>query len=214
MAEALGLAVLAAGCERNVRLADKTVPTVTVRPVTHYGVALDEDATPEDVAYVLLRALRDDVNAASDEDRRRALDVQFDLAAPNAITSALRHQRLTRDEAIYQVVTHWAPIVAYYVDNFDFDLATARQQLAATPSHVGTDGQTVCAVVVPLADPGGDERAAVFLEIMLAREKAGDRGAAGSSNGKEFWRVVQLQFETRRRPPQAALPLLPHSLTP
>ncbi len=194
-----GLALLAAGCERNVRLVGKDLPSVKVAPVTHYGVTLDESASPEEVVYVLLRAIRDDVTAADDEARHAALKVQFDVAAPTAILSVLRNPRLSRDESIYQVVTHWAPIVAYYVDNFDFDLPAARERMRVAPTQIGAAGQSLCGVGLPLADPSGDARAAVLLEVLMAKEKPSG-GTAAASDDAGLWRVVQLQFEKRGRP--------------
>src|SRR3972149_10392414 len=89
VAAASGLAVWC-GCGGDARLAGQRIRSVTVRSVAHYGVTLDQQASPEQVAYVLLRAVRDDVVAKSREERDTALDKQFDLCAATVIQNKNR----------------------------------------------------------------------------------------------------------------------------
>ncbi|MBU0719483.1 MAG: hypothetical protein KJ749_14655, partial [Planctomycetes bacterium] len=80
---------LAAGCESAGagRLANRKVEKPEVRTVTHYGMTLDEDASPEEVAFVLLRAIRDDFYAADLASREAAIDMQLDVCAANEMAA-------------------------------------------------------------------------------------------------------------------------------
>ena len=118
---------LPGGCKRDVRLADHQVRHPEVRTVSHYGLTLDESATPQQVSYVLLRAIHDDFTAETKDDREHALDVQFDLCAAGAIAKR-NPTGLPRDEYLYTVIYRWTPTVAHYVQSFptDWDKAKTR----------------------------------------------------------------------------------------
>ena len=176
-----------AGCNRDVRLADRESPHVEVRDVTHYGLTLDSDATPEQVAFVALRAIRDDVLAATPEARQAALHKQFDVAAANVIARRKRPDQ-DRDEWVYRVVYHWAPTVAHYVDTFPLEWSKAEERLVRRAPRLGKPAgadaeQIEVAMEVQPAD-GGPE-AQVVLYVRLARDK-------------DYWRVLHLGFDAKR----------------
>ena len=182
------------GCRQPVE-----IPPTEVKTVEAYGVKLDELATPQQVTFVLLRSMRDDVEAAQAGDRQRqkqAFRVTFSLGAFSEIEKRLS-RGLGRDEntglgesrerKIYDVIYHWAPIVGHYVRSFDLDEKTAVERTRATirPNN------TLAVVQYDVAhDPAASEpaeRQAVVLEVTLTREKA----TAGTG---EFWRVARVDF--------------------
>lgn len=173
------------GCGRDVRLAGQKLRDVNVRTVTHYGLTLDEQAEPEQVAFVLLRAMRDDALAQSPEDREAALDRQFDVAAGGAITS-LTPAGFTAAETLHRVVSHWTPVVGHYAANFDFDWEAAKDRLVRL-SIAQTKGETQeCQVLMELDSPDGDPNARAVLIIGLIQEKG-------------FWRVYRVGFVPNQR---------------
>ncbi len=182
------LLALSTGCDRNARLADHQIRHPVAKTVTHYGKTLNEGATPAEVAYVLLRAIQDDFTAAKDEDRQKALDIQFDLCAGDSIDSK-QHTSLTRDEFLYEVVYRWTPTVAHYVGDVETDWDKAKARLI-TASMRPASGAAVDAmeidVFMKLADPSGDPNASVVLQIGLIQEKG-------------FWRVMKIGFDSSRR---------------
>ncbi len=177
-----------AGCSGDARLADHEIRHSEVKTVSHYGVTLDKEASPEQVGYVLLRAIRDDVLAETDEARQSALDVQFDLCAANRIRQANRSS-LSDDEFLYEVVRHWAPTISYYVDAIETEWESAKPRMRvgplASPGHAA-QGVQERGVFVQLADPSGDPNARVLLLIQVIRDET-------------YWRVMQLQFDPWHR---------------
>jgi hypothetical protein len=183
----VGLA-LSYGCSRDARLADKRLRHPEVKAVTHYGVTLDEEASPKQVAYVLLRAIHDDFLAETDEQRQAALDVQFDLCAADALArrNPTGH---TRDEFIYQVVYHWTPAVSHYVGDFETDWEKAQARMVtheSKPAGKPNDKAKRAMVFMPLEDPGGDANARVVLMVQLVKDKG-------------YWRAEGLGFEPHYR---------------
>lgn len=183
----LGLSVWG-GCKRDVRLAGRELRSVTVGTVTHYDVTLDRDASPQQVAYVLLRAIRDDFLARNEPDREAALDKQFDICAANRIAARNRLE-IDRDEFIHNIVYHWTPTVSHYVFDFEteWEKANARFTLVG-PRHVsGADGNpSECEVLMEVDDPDGDPNARVVMVVYLVQDKW-------------YWRVLHLGFDPRGR---------------
>lgn len=199
LAAAAGLA----GCSRDVRLAGKKVRHVQARVVQHHGIELDESATPEEVVYVLLRAIHDDVNARTAAEREAAMDVQFDTCAPDGIVSAAPPSKATRDEALYLVVSHWAPALAYYADTFNVPFDKLRPRMTATSPRVGRSGDVACTVNVRTEDPSSDPRAAVNIIVSLVRVRpagAAVGSGADSGDGSGLWRVLTVGFLPSVRP--------------
>ena len=182
------LIALIASCNRDVRLAGRNVPSVKVRTVSHFGLTLDRDSSPEPVAFVALKAIREDVLAGNEKDREAALAKQFDVCAANII-QAKNRSSIKRDPYIYNVVYHWAPTVSHYVDNFDLDWEQAEKRLVRRdpPQEEEVKGQfEKCTVLMELDDPTGDAGARVVMVLWLARDDG-------------YWRVVHLGFDNTSR---------------
>ncbi len=185
---AAALLVVAGGCERNVRLADHKLRHPVLKTVTHYGKTLDEKASPADVTYVLLRAMRDDFLASTDEERQRALDVLFDICAANEL-EAQQRTSLARDEYLYEVVYRWTPTVAHYVGDFETDWDKAAARLETTnrrPAKGSTPDVEAVTVLMAVADPSGHPNAGVVLKVTLVTDKG-------------YWRVLNVGFDSARR---------------
>lgn len=180
--------VLIPGCERSARLTGRKLRDVTVRTVTPYGVRLDQEASPEQVAYVLLRAIRDDFLAANEAEREAALDIQFDVAAVDEIL-AWNSMGLTREEALFMMVHNWTPTVSHYVHDFETDWDQARARLVThrpRPATEGGGGKSECQVLMEVHDPGGDPNANAVLVVWLVEDQ-------------DYWRVLRVGFAPDRR---------------
>ncbi len=190
---AIGLGVLWCGCGRDVRLAGKKVRHVQVGPVTHYGVSLDQAATPEQVAFVALRAIREDFFAATPAERDGASDVQFDVAAAEVIASRNRTS-LSRDEYVHHVVTHWTPAVAHYAGDFEVEAGKALGRFKNRGTSKSSGGDvTECELAMEVADPSGDPAAQVVMVAWLAKDGG-------------LWRVLHFGFEPKRTLANAKIP--------
>jgi len=188
---ALLAAVIVVGCSRDVRLSGRNIRSVTVRPVTHYGLTLDQNATPEQVAYVALRAIREDVEAGTDAAKREAaLDIQFDVCAANKIQE--RNKGSTpRDEWIHSVVYHWAPTVSHYAADFETDWEKAKSRLILFPSKASSvsTSSSEALVAMTVNDPSGNPNASAVLMVLLQKDGG-------------MWRIMHFGFEvgSRSRP--------------
>ncbi len=182
------LLLLCGGCSRDTRVGDRKVRSPKVRTVSHYGVTLDQDASPKQVAYVLLRSLREDYLAADDDAREKALDVTFDVCAASILAES-NPTSFSDDEFTHQLVYRWAPIVGYYVGALDFEWDKAEKRLVsaiAKPLKLRKKEYETANILIELADPSGDSRKQVVLVVKLARDQG-------------YWRVFQLTFEQTRR---------------
>lgn len=184
----VAVSILSIGCQRDVRLAGKKIPTVNVRPVTMYGMTLDATASPEQVAFAALQAVREDFGAKDAVEREAALARQFDLCAANHIDSR-RSSSLERDEHIYNVVYRWTPTVSHYVGDFPTDWTAAQARLhrreLKLPEKVNGTAE-VTEVAMAVKDPGGEPDASVVLLVWLARDEG-------------LWRVSHFGFDRERR---------------
>ena len=201
----LALLPIWSGCDRDARLAGQKLREVTVETVTHYGVALDQEASPEQVAYVLLRAIHDDFLAEDETAREAALDKQFDVCAANELVpeSLPDHERR---EMLYRLVHRWTPAVAHYVHGFEteWEKAQARfTRLGMQPSPNSKGGGMECQILMELEDPGGDPNARVLLAVGMIQD-----------NG--YWRVIRLAFAPNRRTlgSRSPAPVSPAEMTP
>lgn len=185
----LGLLLLMPACRRDARLAGRNVPErVDVHAVTHYGRQLDEKASPEEVTYVMMRAILDDFRATAEEQREAALAVQFDICAANIIDSQ-RSAGLTREEYIYNIVYRWTPTVSHYVDAFDLDFETAKARMKRVHPQrnlTAPADATETTIHMELPDPSGDPNAQVVMIVWLAKDSG-------------FWRVVHPGFDQKLR---------------
>jgi len=173
------------GCGRDVRLAGKKIRHVQVKAASHYGLVLDQAATPEQTAFAALRAIREDFFAPTRQAREDALDIQFDVAAADIIAGRNRTS-LMRDEYIHHVVSLWTPTVSHYAGDFEIDpeKAIARFKNRGASRSPGGDA-TECELAMEVADPGGDAAAKAVLLVRLAKDGG-------------FWRVLHFGFEPRR----------------
>jgi len=175
-------------CDRDARLAGRKLRDVTVGTVTHYGATLDKSATPKQVTYVLLRAIREDFKAKTLEERETALDKLLDVAATGYLTKG-RANEIDRWETVFRIVNRWTPTVAHYVDDIETDWEKARvrlREIGLEPIKNRSDGTQQCKVITQLADPSGDPNAAVILIIQLIQDSG-------------YWRVLGLAYENSRR---------------
>lgn len=167
------------GCGGGSHFDARDVLEVEVRPVTLYSMTLDASASPEEVAFAALSAVRDDFEATSREARTRAIASQFDLAAINVLAGRNR-TRLDDHEFVYDVVYHWTPTVSHYSGDFPKTAEEARSRFVR---RLESDGQVELAMVV--ADPEDDPRAQVVMAVWLARDKG-------------IWRVLHFGFDRKR----------------
>lgn len=175
------------GCSRDVRLSGKKLRSPVVREAFHYGVKLDQQASPEQVTYVLLRAIRDDVNAASAQAREEALDIQFDVCAADEL--ARRNKtRLARDEFIYHAVNSWAPTLSHYAGSFPTSLDDAKARFVRREGKLGSDAKPTAgtAVLLEVEDPSRNANANAVVSVLLIQDGG-------------FWRVIEVGFVHGKR---------------
>ncbi|HSW46569.1 MAG TPA: hypothetical protein VLM89_13460 [Phycisphaerae bacterium] len=187
----LAAVVTLSGCTRPVE-----IPPMDVKVVDAYGVKLDDFSPPQQVVYVLLRSLREDVEAAQAGDRSRqkeAFKVTFCLAAYGEIENRLK-QGLgvadlgdSRERKIYDVINHWAPIAGHYVRSFEMDEKAAIDKFRTTVSSDGGSAVVLTDVVHDPESPDPADRRPVVFEVNLVREKSSD-------GSREFWRVARVDF--------------------
>jgi len=182
---AAAIAALGAGCD-DPTLVGQRIPTAEVRTVEAYGRVLDRQAGPKDVVFVLLQAVRDDIQTARSRDKeahRWAFDVQSGLAAPEAMYG--RYQRslqrnsmpiqITRDEAVYKLVKLRAPLLSHYAESFDTDYQTAADKMLV---YTQPDGK-VSVVLYDVRSASGDSEATVKVEF--AKEQ-------------DYWRISRISY--------------------
>ncbi len=190
------------GCGEDARLVEHDIPHVVVESVSDQGLELGPQASPKEVAYVVLRAIRDDVLAGHDSQARRAaLLRQLAVCDPDYIYDFYkqvmgRRAVYDRDEWVYKKVNLWAPTVAYYVDSFDLDRETAESRMATGPTSrsLGWPGETV-QVHFAASDPQGQPGAGAVVRILLHKHETGG------------WRVFHVGFAKRRPGPGAPQPM-------
>jgi hypothetical protein len=176
---ALALLFFGSGC-RDPQLSEADADDAVVKAVTAYGVTLDASAAPEAVAYVLLRAIRDDVLASQRGDsvaRRAAEAVERSIAAPQRIQQGVRQytkDQMSAAEAVHSATRFWSPIAAHYVGDLDFTLDDARSRMVMI-----SQSSDAGAVHIDVENPQDHRR--TTLAISLARE-----------NG--YWRVYKVGY--------------------
>ena len=182
-------------------MADRRIPHVVVETVSDQGVELGPQASPQDVVYVLLHAIRDDVLAGADrEARRQALLRQMGVCDADYIYELYQsimgpRAVYSRDEWVYKKVHLWAPTLAYYVDSFDCDLGSAKARMSVRPTsrRENWPGETV-QVDLPAADRAGQPGADVVVRVRLHKHQTG------------HWRVFHAGFAKKRPPAPSAVP--------
>lgn len=175
---------------------EEDIPPAVVKPVTAYGLTLDTTATPKQVAFVLLRSIADDVQAAQARDTKRqkeALRLTYSLAAYSTIAPRIGESAAkpadaarskARDKRLYTFVKDWAPIVAHYIRSFDTDAEAAGRKMrihfqTASTVHLLYD---VCHDPAE-TDPARQQKATIELELTMEPEGA-----------LSYWRVAKITF--------------------
>lgn len=158
--------------------------------VTDMGRTLDKDASFKEVAYVLFRAIKDDIEAGDDvAARQAAFERQLAVCAPDHIFARAYNKGLGRERAVREIVWHWAPTLAHYTDDFplDYQSFADRSQFSRVAMAGDDKGEREKRDVrIALADPSGDPNASAVAGVQLERE-----------NG--LWRVSVVGFDREKR---------------
>ena len=177
------------GCD-DPSLAGKDIPSVEVRTVESHGRVLDQQASPEEVVFVLLQAVREDVQAARNLDKeamKEALKLEASLAACEWMYANYKRtlQRMTlpvevsSDVAVFKLVRMWAPLLAHYAEFFDRDYESAVEHMVA---YRGPD-QNDAVVLYDVPPTAGESPATVKLELRRERD---------------YWRIRRISFSRTR----------------
>jgi len=175
-------------CGGDARLTGQKVRHAAVKTVSLYGLTLDQNASAEQVAFVALRAMREDALAEDAAAREAALDKQFDVCAAGVLAKTNRTS-IPSDQYIYGVVNHWTPTVAFYAKDLETDWEKASTRLVRRDSTAAKDVKDEskeCEVQMQLADPSGDPNASLVLVVWMALDDG-------------YWRVTHLVFDSTRR---------------
>lgn len=211
---------LTSGCSKST---EEKAPSAEIKTFEAYGVTLDPAASPQQVAYVLLRSIADDYVAAKAKDskaQREAQLVTYFLCAPKTIEERLVQTinlmnadakktslGAERDERLFKTVHLWGPVIGHYLPSFaNADLQTVTRDSWATISVDGQQSHVYYPVSHdPAADPGKTETATINIE--LVRE-------AAQAAGSEYWRVATVRFLGQQvSPPAKPVTVLANGLT-
>ena len=186
----MSVVVVSSACRQDTGPTLSGSEPLLARTVTDMGLTLDEDAHFKKVVYVLLRAIKDDVEAGDDvAARQAAFERQLAVCAPDYIFKRALMKGLGRERAVRDIVWHWAPTLAHYVGDFplDYQSFVDRSQLTRVAIAGDDEGkQEKRDIRIELADPSGDPNASVVAGIRLERE-----------NG--LWRVTVVGFDRTKR---------------
>jgi len=177
------------GCSEDSRQVEQKQRNVKVRTVTHFGQTLDPNATPEQVAFVALRAIREDFLAANTQARESALDIQFDVCASGRLQSP-SPSVLTDQDYLNQVVNAWTPAISHYADDFDVDWQEAQERFVRRGPAINDLGIEECDVLIEVDDirAGNDPNARVVVVVWLVRDGG-------------YWRVTHVGFDSNPKTP-------------
>ena len=104
--------------------------------VTSHGMTLDENATPEQVVWVLLSAIREDVRTkVNSPEWKDLMKLQCRLANVELLRSRAdtseRGRHLDRDGLFFGIVRGWAPALNYYAESFDDEFEAAKAKMTS-----------------------------------------------------------------------------------
>ena len=122
------------GCDSRPKLEASDFLPASDEVVTAYGVTLDEHATPEQSAWVLLMAARDDVRTAiHSPEWRELMKLQCRLADVELLREmANKDAALSREKAdaiFFRMIKSWASALNYYAEFFDDEFEAARARM-------------------------------------------------------------------------------------
>jgi len=176
------------------------IPATTTQTVEAYGLTLNESATPQQVAYTLLRALADDVQAAQSgkhDEQKAALETTFSLVAYSELESrllgVLNNNSATpqkslgekRDAQLFKVVKNWASIVAHYIQCFFTSAADAISQMKLPPTGDDNRAHVFYRVSHDPSETDPAKQQLATIDIELVKVEVGVRS---------FWRVARIGF--------------------
>ncbi len=101
-------------------------------------MTLDENATPEQVVWVLLSAIREDVRTKVDtQDWNDLMKLQCQLANVELLRSRVdtagRGRYLDSDSLFFSIVRGWAPALNGYAEYFDDEFEAAKARMTSKP---------------------------------------------------------------------------------
>ncbi len=162
--------------------------------VTSHGMTLDENATPEQVVWVLLSAIREDVRTkVNSPEWKDLMKLQCRLANVELLRSragtAGRGRYLDSDVLFFRIVRGWAPALNYYAEYFDDEFEAARARMTSEPisdPRLPEKYHPIQAVnyVLPAAEFDGPVRRSRGVNIQFALSK--------TQNG--YWRVYAVSL--------------------
>lgn len=161
------------GCDRS-GTAGRHTYKAKVETIRLYDVELGPDASPEDVAYVLLRVVRDKREAVRTNDRatsEKMTEALVSLAAPEKILSEYQSRvpsgavnLLNVDKTANEAARTWGPSLAHYTDCFKTDRAEAAKVMTTLRR---SDQQAV--VMVPVYEK--TYASSATLQVKLIKEQ-------------------------------------------
>ncbi len=191
---ALGL-LLAAGCRSDAPSPAREFLPPGNEVVVAYDLTLDAQATPEQVAWVLLQALREDLrHPVGSSPWREVMALECRLADVELLRAQLTGARLTAEERehfIYDLVKNWAAKVHYYAPGLEGEFAAARRRMTvaqAVDLKLPAGHQQVCQVAYTAGRDPADPPAAAVVVIKMSRSPA------------DLWRVYQVHIQPPARP--------------
>ncbi len=195
------------GCDSRPKLEASDFLPASDEVVTAYGITLDEHATPEQSAWVLLMAARDDVRTAiHSPEWRELMKLQCRLADVELLREMVhKDAALSREKAnaiFFRMIKTWASALNYYAEfiDDDFEAAKARMTLRNAVWPRLPEGRRNIQVVqyVLTAKPPGSPAgldSAVTVQFLLSKTHKG------------YWRIYKLQLAPPPAPstPEAEL---------
>ncbi len=181
---AVPVLALLPGCKDPTVIGYELKPVET-GPVEAYGLILDEDSPPQDVVFVMFRAVQDDIQAAREHNHKaqlEAINLQARVAAAEWMHATFQRAldrksmpvQVTPEQSVFKLIRFWAPMLGHYVDS----LATDHDTLVAALSVDIRDEQNEAVVRYDLVGKDGTTATA---QIELIREQG-------------YWRIKKLGF--------------------
>lgn len=209
VAASLALASLA-GCTPDEH--HREIPPAAAGKVSAYGLTLDENASPQQVAFVFLKSVADDVRAAQAKEtaaQKDAMKLTHSILAYSTIEQRLlnadamiRGQNKTtlgaeREEKLWDFARNLAPIISHYVASFPATWEEAAPRLRFIPVPGDKSGRVIFEAAHDPNATDTKEKDPVNIDIEVVKEPAG---------AVSYWRVAKVAFAGRPgapRPPRA-----------
>lgn len=181
---ALAIVAFLGGCKDPTIIGYELKPVET-GPVEAYGLILDENSPPQDVVFVMFRAVLDDIQAAREHNREaqlEALNLQASIAASawmhatfqRALDRKSMPVQVTPEQSVFKLIRFWAPMLGHYIDSVATD-----HDILVDGMSVGIRDELNEAVV--RYDLSGKDGTTATAQIELIREGG-------------YWRIKKLGF--------------------